>query len=190
MHMRGDIVIVKGGEVSSILTTEPKGSLLPQLRSVSPLAATRGEDCRLSLEVKASGLDGFSDSILCGLAGASAAGYHLHTFMVLRNQHACVLPTIQYPYAAPCLAGHYLPVAGFTALVQGTRSIEVDISGADVSAGALRLVGRRGALTSNTLSVLIMPCAASAAEICQLEGSKGRCLPGLGLLALAASVSA
>ena len=77
MHVRSDVAIVKGGEVSAILTTEPegKGSFLPQLFSVSPLAATRGKDGQLSLEVEASGLDGPPSSILCGFKGASTAGW-------------------------------------------------------------------------------------------------------------------
>ena len=75
MHVRGDIALVKGGEVASVLTTERdgRGSFPPQLFSVSPLAATCGGDCKLSLEIEASGLDGSADSILCGLAGAFAA---------------------------------------------------------------------------------------------------------------------
>lgn len=74
--------------------------------------------------------------------------------------------------------GHYLPIAGGTAHAQaGTHTISVDLSGVDTCVGALRLEGRRGALMSNTLSVLMMPCAASAAEVCQLEVVKGKCLP-------------
>ena len=67
-------------------------------------------------------------------------------------------------------------MAGVSPLAQGAFSVSVDLSGVGACVGALRLEGRRGALLSNTLSVLMMPCAASAAEVCQLEGSKGRCL--------------
>lgn len=76
MHVRSDIALVKGGEVASVLTTEPEGmdSFLPQLFSVSPLAATCGKERTLSLEIKASGLGGPSSSILCGLGGAPRSG--------------------------------------------------------------------------------------------------------------------
>ena len=76
------------------------------------------------------------------------------------------------------LAGHYLPADAITATARSDSvlSIALDLAGAGVSAGALRLEGRRGALMSNTLSVLIMPCVASAAEVCELEGVKGRWL--------------
>lgn len=57
--------------------------------------------------------------------------------------------------------------------MEDTLSITVDLSGADVCLGALRLEAHRGALRSNTMSVLMMPCAASAAEVCQLEGADG-----------------
>lgn len=71
MHMRGGIALVKAGTVSALLRTEsgPNSSLVPQLLSVSPLAAWRGQGTRLALDVRVSGVDGSAGSILCGIGG-------------------------------------------------------------------------------------------------------------------------
>ena len=67
-----------------------------------------------------------------------------------------------------------MPAVSDMARSGSALTLTVDLSAAHVSHGALRLEGRRGAFMSNALSVLMMPCAASAAEVCQLEGVKGR----------------
>ena len=42
---------------------------MPQLLSVSPLAAWCGHDTMLALDVQVSGIDGSAGSILCGIGG-------------------------------------------------------------------------------------------------------------------------